>query len=197
MRCFLFILVVFLSACVSLPKLPPLPASQLDSWRLKGRIAISTDSESWTASVYWQQQGSAYQLRLNLPLGQGALLLEADDKGVIMRTADNQTYKAANADALMADVLKLEMPVTDLQFWIRGIPAPHSSPDRYLLNDKKQLRHLQQDGWFITYLHYVNVEGIALPKRMLLENQSFKVKIAILEWEINPAKFAGYDRFIN
>ncbi|RKZ48978.1 MAG: outer membrane lipoprotein LolB [Candidatus Parabeggiatoa sp. nov. 3] len=194
MKRFLLILVVFLSACVSLPKLPPLPASQLDAWRLKGRIAISSDSENWTASVYWQQQGSTYQLRLNMPLGQGALLLEGDEKEVIMRTADNKTYKAANADALMADVLKLDMPVTDLRFWIRGIPAPQSAPDRYLLNDKKQLRHLQQDGWFITYLHYVNVEGIALPKKMFLENQSIKVKIAILEWAINPAKHAGYDQ---
>ncbi len=194
MKRFLLILVVFLSACVSLPKLPPLPASQLDAWRLKGRIAISSDSENWTASVYWQQQGPTYQLRLNMPLGQGALLLEGDEKEVIMRTADNKTYKAANADALMADVLKLDMPVTDLRFWIRGIPAPQSAPDRYLLNDKKQLRHLQQDGWFITYLHYVNVEGIALPKKMFLENQSIKVKIAILEWEINPAKHAGYDQ---
>jgi len=194
MKRFLLILVVFLSACVSLPKLPPLPASQLDAWRLKGRIAISSDSENWTASVYWQQQGSTYQLRLNMPLGQGALLLEGDEKEVIMRTADNKTYKAANADALMADVLKLDMPVTNLRFWIRGIPAPQSAPDRYLLNDKKQLRHLQQDGWFITYLHYVNVEGIALPKKMFLENQSIKVKIAILEWAINPAKHAGYDQ---
>jgi len=188
MKRFLLILVVFLSACVSLPKLPPSPASQLDAWRLKGRIAISTDSENWTASVYWQQQDSAYQLRLNMPLGQGALLLEGDEKGVIMRTADKKTYKAANADALMSDVLKLDLPVTNLRFWIRGLPAPHSAPDRYLLNDKKQLRHLQQEGWFITYLHYVNVEGIVLPKKMFLENQSIKVKIAILEWEINPKK---------
>jgi outer membrane lipoprotein LolB len=191
MKRFLLILVVFLSACVSLPKLPPSPASQLDAWRLKGRIAISTDSENWTASVYWQQQDSTYQLRLNMPLGQGALLLEGDEKGVIMRTADNKTYKAANADALMSDVLKLDLPVTNLRFWIRGLPAPHSAPDRYLLNDKKQLRHLQQDGWFITYLHYVNVEGIVLPKKMFLENQSIKVKIAILEWAINPAKSVG------
>jgi outer membrane lipoprotein LolB len=189
MRLFLVVLVVYLSACVALPKLPPLPASQVDAWRLNGRIGISTDSESWTASVYWQQQeNSSYQLRLNMPLGQGALLLEGDKKGVIMRTADNKTYQAANADALISEVLKLDMPVTNLQFWIRGLPAPDSVVDRYLLNDKKQLRDLQQEGWFISYLHYVNVNGIALPKKIFMENQSFKVKIAIFEWEINLPK---------
>ncbi len=183
----LLILALLLSGCTQLPPLPPTPASQLDSWRLNGRIAVSSEHESWPpANVYWQQQGSAYELRLNMA-GQGALLLKGNNNGVIMHTADKKIFKAANPDALFAEVLKLEIPVTNLHSWIRGFPAPHSSPQWYQLNETGRLRSLRQNGWEIDYKHYVNIRGIYLPKKIFLENNQFKVKIAITQWHLEPS----------
>jgi len=187
MRRLLILVLLVLSGCVQLPPLPPMPAKQLDSWRLNGRIAISTENDSWTAKVFWQQQGTAYQLRLNTPLGQGVILFEGDDKGVVMRQADNKTIKAANPDILIAKVLKVELPVTNLHAWIRGLPAPHSSPQWYTLNDAGHVQSLRQDGWEIDYKEYIQVQGIDLPKKILLENNRFKVKIVISQWEIHTA----------
>jgi len=182
-RFFLLALLLF-SGCAQLPPLPPTPANQLESWRLNGRLAISTQDDSWTANVYWQQNGPAYQLRLNMPLGQGALLLEGNDKEVVMRTANNETFTAPDADALVAKVLNVAIPVTNLHFWIRGIPTPKSSLGGYTLNEVGQLQSLQQDGWEIVFQRYVNVHGIHLPKKIILENNSFKVKIVISQWNI-------------
>ena len=175
-----------LLSCVPLAPIPSWPAHQLDYWQLNGRIAISTPNESWTAKVHWQQSGPSYQLRLNTPLGQGALLLEGNDNGVIMRTADNKVFTASDPDTLVTEVLKLNIPVSSLHFWIRGIPTPKPIPQWYYLNDKGHLHRLRQKGWEIEYERYLNFQGIMLPTKIFLENNQFKVKIAISNWNLNP-----------
>ncbi|MCK5663210.1 MAG: outer membrane lipoprotein LolB, partial [Thiotrichaceae bacterium] len=180
----LLLFVFILSGCSQVPTLPPTPASQLEAWRLNARIAISTEHDSWTATVYWQQKGAKYKLRLNSPMGQGAILLEGNANEVVMQTADKKTFKAKNPDTLIADVLNLALPVSNLQYWIRGFPSPNSAPKGYTLNDAKRLYQLRQDDWEIDYKHYININGTFLPKKMFLENNQFKIKIVISSWEI-------------
>lgn len=181
---YLFLLVLLLSGCAQLPPLPPTPASQLDSWSLNGRIAILTGHDSWIAKIYWRQQGTAYQIRLNGPTGQGALLLKGNNNGVMMHTADHKTFEAPNPDALIRKVLKLEIPLSHLHAWIRGFPDSNSTPESYTLNNAGQLQHLRQDNWRIKYGRYIKVQGIYLPKKIVIENTRFKLKIAISHWYI-------------
>jgi len=183
-RCVFWSIVAWLlSGCAPLSPMPSLPAHQLDSWRLNGRIAISTQENSWTANVHWQQKGPVYQLRLNAPLGQGALLLSGNESGVVMQTANNKVFKARDPDALMSKVLKLHLPVTSLHFWIRGLPTPQPAPQWYQLNERGHLHRLRQNGWEVEYGRYVNFQGIWLPKKIFLENHQFKVKIIISNWD--------------
>ncbi len=181
---YFFLLLLLLSGCAQLPPLPPTPASQLDSWRLTGRIAILTGHDSWIAKIYWRQQGTAYQIRLNAPTGQGALLLNGNNNGVMMRTADHKTFEAPDPDALILKVLKLEIPLSHLQAWIRGFPDPNSAPESYTLNEAGQLQHLRQANWRIKYGSYIKVQGVYLPKKIVIENTRFKLKIAISHWDI-------------
>jgi len=183
---FLGILLLLLLSCAPLTPMPSWPAHQLNYWLLNGRIAISTPEESWTANVHWQQNGPYYQLRLNAPLGQGALLLEGNDNEVIMRTAENKVFKASNPDTLISKVLKLHIPVSGLHFWIRGIPIPKPAPQWYSLNEKGHLHRLRQKGWEIEYGRYLNFQGINLPTKLFLENNQFKVKIVISNWNLKP-----------
>jgi len=185
MKHLLLLLVLLFSACASLPPLPPLPANQLNSWQINGRIAIKTESENWTANVYWQQRDSTYQLRFNVPPGQGIMLLEGNSSKVVMRTANNETFTATDADELVADVLKVNIPISNLRFWIRGIPSPKSSPTWYTLNKTDNLQRLRQNGWEIDYKQYINVHNIYLPRKIFLENAKFKVKIVISQWKIS------------
>jgi len=182
------VLSILLYSCAQLPQMPSTPADKLKSWRLNGRIAISTPDDNWTANVYWRQQDQAYQLRFNMPLGQGAVLLEGDDKEVMMRTANHETFKASNPDALVTQVLKIEIPVSHLHYWIRGIPTPKVPIGRYTLDDAQRLHHLQQDGWEIVYGRYVNVYGLYLPNKIFLENDNFKVKLVISQWNLSNDK---------
>jgi outer membrane lipoprotein LolB len=133
--------------------------------------------------VYWQQGADDYQMRFNAPLGQGALLLKGNYHQVTLRTADNKVFQADNPDTLLTQVLKLELPVTGLHYWIRGLPAPISTPKRLNLNENGYLHSLYQDGWQIEYLSYFNESDPHLPKQIYLENHQFQVKMVISQWE--------------
>ena len=180
----LFPILLLISGCLTLPPLPQMPAKQLNSWQINGRIAITTKNDSWTAKFNWQQQVTNYQLRLNNPMGQGAILLKGNDNGVMMRTADNKVFNATDPDILMADVLKLHIPVTNLHFWIRGIPTPNSEPQWYSLDKIGRLETLRQDTWEITYGRYINIQNINLPKKIFLNSDDFQVKIIVDKWHI-------------
>jgi outer membrane lipoprotein LolB len=184
MKRFLFLMVLLLSSCAQLPPLPKMSASQLVSWHVNGRIAISTHTDSWTANVFWQQQGPVYEIRLNMPLGQGVMSLRGDDKGVVMRTANNKTFTARDPDVLVAQVLKLYIPVTALHSWIRGIPVSQPSPQWYTFDEAGRLHRLRQNGWEIVYKRYIKVQGFDLPNKIFLENDRFQIKIVIYKWDI-------------
>jgi len=189
MKYYLSLFVLLLSACASLPPLPPMPASQINSWQINGRIAVKTESNNWTANVYWHQQDSVYQLRLNIPPGQGVVLLEGNANEVIMHTSNNETFSAQDPDTLIADVLKVHIPISDLNFWIRGIPTDEPVPAWYTFNEAGNLQSLRQNGWEIVYKQYINIQGIDLPKKIFLENAKFRVKIAVSQWKINDMIF--------
>ncbi len=183
MKKYLFLLLL-LSGCLTLPQLPEMPAKQLNSWQINGRIAIITKNDSWTAKFNWLQQDTTYKIRFSNPLGQGAIFLSGNDTGVMMRTADNKVFNATDPDTLIADVLKLHIPVTNLHFWIRGIPTPKSSPQWYSLDKVGRLLTLRQNTWEIEYGRYVNVHNINLPKKIFLTGEEFKVKIIVDKWNI-------------
>ena len=195
----LFILLLLVSLLAGCARLPALSTSSLqatwqvnqtrlkaiETWRIKGSIAItSAEEKNWNARVYWQQEGPVYQLRFNAPLGQGAMLLDGNSEQVIMHTAKNETFVARNPDTLIVQTTKLDIPVTHLYYWIRGLPAPKPILEQYYLNEDGYLHSLQQDGWKIEYLAYSQIEKTNLPKKIYLYNSQFEVNIAISQWEI-------------
>lgn len=192
-------LVLLLSGCAPLQtSFPPSPTihalwqthqthlTALKNWRLNGTISITREEENWRARVYWQQQDSYYQLRFNAPMGQGALLLEGNDNQVVMRTANNETFVARDPETLVAKVLKLELPVSHLYFWIRGLPNPNLYTHQLKFKKTGYLHALQQAGWEIEYGEYLkfNENEIELPKQIFLNNNQFQVKMVISPWNI-------------
>jgi outer membrane lipoprotein LolB len=195
------ILTFFLSACTSFSQAPPfypdkainhyLPwaarkaqLNTLQNWSACGNLAIHSSSGSGiNASFNWQQVKTHYQLHLFGPLGTQSLLLYGHPDQVTLLT-HHQTYKAQNAEQLLTQQLGLRLPVSQLYYWLRGLPAPQS---RYTvtLDAYNRLLRLRQAGWRINYLHYTNSDKIDIPDRLLLTNLQWKVQILITHWDFN------------
>jgi outer membrane lipoprotein LolB len=158
--------------------------AQLDEFQLNGRLGVKTADDSWTVNVIWQQHPQQYELRFTAPMGQGAMLLEGTPRGVVLRTSDKKVYRAANPDALMAEVLELPLPVTYLYHWVRGLPAPEVAITEYLTTTNGFLYRLQQAGWTIEFDRYQTVQTVQLPGRLWLSNDQFEARFAISEWQV-------------
>lgn len=195
------ILTFFLSGCTSFLQQPTitlnkpvnhyLPWAQrkiqlntLQAWQANGNIAIHTTKNSGVnASFSWQQIKTQYELRLFGPFGAQSILLSGNPQQVIL-LAHNQTYTAQNAERLLTQQLGLHLPVSELYYWLRGLPAPQM---RYTsnLDAYNRLLQLRQSHWRINYLHYTNVGNIDIPDHIELSNGSWKVKVLITHWNLN------------
>jgi outer membrane lipoprotein LolB len=85
------------------------------------------------------------------------------------------------------------LPITQLRYWIKGIPAPSIYPidkvEALQFNDKEQLSQFQQSGWKIRYPRYTQLETqhpsfnkTALPGKIILQQQQVKITVIVNEW---------------
>lgn len=158
--------------------------NNLQDWSAQGNIAIrATNNSGLNASFHWQQIKTDYQLRLFGPLGTQTILLHGTPKQVSLFT-HKQVYQAKDAEQLLAQQLGLRLPVSQLYYWLRGLPAPQS---RYTINldAYNRLLKLRQSGWKIDYLQYTNSGRIDIPNRLSLSNAQWKVQILITRWNLN------------
>jgi outer membrane lipoprotein LolB len=147
-----------------------------------GRIAVNQGSQGWQASVRWREQPERYAIDLIGPLGQGRALIEGTPAGVRMQT-ERDVLSAAEPDSLLAQATGMQVPISGLRYWIRGLPDP-SQPSRPSVDERGRLRRLEQNGWMIEYPNYIQVNGLELPKRIHAQQGELEVKLFIQTWTL-------------
>jgi outer membrane lipoprotein LolB len=154
------------------------------NWTAGGSIAAHNDTQGLNAYYHWQQKGDHYELVMFGPLGVGHTQLSGEPGRVTLTTPSQQTYTAANAETLLLERTGWHLPVSDLYYWLRGLPLPHARFRGYF-DPNNHLVNMYQDGWRLMYLRYVSVNGIDLPGRILLTNRDWRVQIVITQWQLN------------
>lgn len=156
----------------------------ISNWTVRGRIAVQMAQNGGSASVYWKQQGQNYLIELFGPLGAGAVYLNGMPGQIVLTSSKGQRLQAATPEILLHQALGWNLPVTNLNYWIRGVPAPGFTLSRSF-NDQGQLSQLQQNGWQINYFNYLTENNRALPQYMTLTRQGLTVKIIIDNWQLS------------
>ncbi len=185
---------LLMSACATRPKIPE-PAAEsvwldrqatlaaLHDWQAKGRVALRTGEEGWSAGFDWQQRGENYRIRLRGPFGRGAVELHGNAQGVWLRRADQPAVFALNPEDLLQQQTGWRLPVTGLAAWLRGLPVRDPAP--VLQWDAQgRLLHIGQDGWSIDYQRYMDSAGLSLPKKLRLQRDAIQVRFVIDDWQI-------------
>lgn len=153
------------------------------SWELSGAMAARNKTKAWTASVNWLQRGpSAYQIRLSGPLGSGAILIEKQN-GLIKFRDGPKSASSTNADELLQKQTGIRLPVNNLYYWVRGVPAPGpvQSAKRSASN---QLLVLHQAGFTIEYPSYTKTGNSVLPSIIKLQGNGVAIKLVIKHWKV-------------
>jgi outer membrane lipoprotein LolB len=158
--------------------------SQVRSWALKGRLAISVENEGWYAGMRWSQQDDHYDMEILGPLGRKVAWLEGGAQGVNLETSKGESAYAPDAESLMYQLLGWSLPLTGLRYWVLGIPSPQDHVVEIQLDDIGRLSRLRQSGWNVQYQRYQWERRWDLPYKMTLVNASVTVKMVVNAWQV-------------
>lgn len=159
--------------------------SEVQQWQLKSLIAIRNiaKNDSVTANLQWQQTAGHYSILVFGPFGAGSAKLNGGPGNVTLETSDGKTFHGSSPEQILAEQTNLNLPVSNLFYWIRGLPAPGASAKKQF-DAYHHLIALQQQGWQIQFLSYTSANQIDVPNKIFLSNSQFDVKIIIKEWKI-------------
>jgi outer membrane lipoprotein LolB len=188
MRRAVVVCALLVGGCVTAPTLTPAEWSRakverqaLDHWEMKGRAAVATATDGWTANVAWRQQAANSDLRLNGTFGVGGVRVRSDGQSFDIETSKGEKITADDAAAALEQAIGVPLPVDSLRFWLLGVPAPESDALEEL-DDKGRLSRLEQDGWQALYDRYVYQHDAWLPGRVRLEKGPLRLRVVVDEW---------------
>lgn len=158
-------------------------AKMVSSWEISGALAAKNKTKGWSAAMHWAQQGAnTYQIRLMGPLGAGAVLINKKGTNITFQDGPKR-ITSTNADELLLQQTGVRLPVGNLYYWVRGLPAPGKvSGEQY--NEAHQLVMLKQSGYTINFGNYTSVRGVTLPGIIRLEGNGVMIKVVIKNWSI-------------
>lgn len=155
----------------------------LDQWAFRGRASISHEEEGWQIDLDWRQQHDRFELHMAGPLGQGAAELTGAGDRVLLSTSDGRQFEAATARELIRQKLGWDVPVADLGYWVRGVPAPGAHVVHQLDALGRAVK-MEQDGWTVEFQRYDSFGDVELPAKLIAYNAAWRFKLVIDSWTL-------------
>lgn len=195
MRIFIILLLsLYITACSTLPA-PNAPLNhpltwparqtslnQITSWKINGLISIRDNQQAQSANVTWTQNEQDYTISIFGPLGFGGLILEGKPGIVTLKEDNGRKFTATTPEELISETSHWVLPVSDLHFWIRGLPAP-DTPNQLQFDRYHHLLSLNQQDWKISYQKYSGIQNTDLPSVIVMSRPPLTIKIVISEWK--------------
>jgi len=164
--------------------------AQVESWQLNGKLGVRLQSPDkpqktgGSASIDWQQHPRDYAIRLSGPLGQGTTWIKGNANGVRLEQAGQPPMTAATPEQLVEQSLGWQLPISELFYWVRGIPAPRLPIDAQVKAPSGGLEQLQQSGWQLAFSRYNAVGPWQLPGKIVAERDGLRLILVINNWQL-------------
>jgi outer membrane lipoprotein LolB len=144
--------------------------SQLSSFRVSGKVGFRQGEAGGQAKFLWQQTGNDFSLQLMNPFGGEEAHLSFVQGQYSLKLPKEPLQYSDSIESLFKEQLGWPAPIAHLSYWMRGIPLP-KMPYK-ISSDTEGARVLTQDHWTITYTAIEPLNGLPLPKAMILERPS-------------------------
>lgn len=157
-------------------------------WSLEGRVALSNGREGGSGRIDWRQDGTRYEVELSAPVTrQSWRLAGAPGTTVTLEGLDGGPRQGQDAQALLLEATRWDIPVDALAGWVRGVaadPAHHGAATLAFGADGR-LASLEQDGWRIAYADWRPATGIKaeLPHRLDATRGRSRVRLVVDAWQ--------------
>jgi outer membrane lipoprotein LolB len=155
-------------------------ASLMD-WQFKGRIGVSTGNEGFNGELRYSQIDNGFRAMVSGPLGFGTIRLEGYGRSITVIDKDGEEWILTDPEIDLHNMYGWTIPVTNLRFWVLGIPNPTMPADTEF-NEDGLLVSLKQDTWLIKITQYRDGGGQLMPRRLSAISGENKIRLVIDNW---------------
>ncbi len=158
---------------------------ELDSWQLRGRVNVRYNDESHTPRIQWSQQNLEYSIRLWGTFNAGSTTITGRPGHVTLQQ-NGDVLTANSPEDLILQQLGYELPVSYLEYWIKGLPAPESEAE-LTFNELNQLSEIYQHGWTVSYTDPRQYGSLTLSRRVELTRAQNDIRLRFvgLNWTLD------------
>lgn len=197
----LIFLLLFLNACTGVSvkhAQPGNPVAYQDRaeklaaipvWSFVARISLDDGDQGGSGRLQWMVKPGVNELDFHGAMGRGAWHLQFGPDGAVLKEANGNVQEADGVNDLIQDRMGWTIPVDALQWWVRGLAAPGTIEDEKL-DSAGLLISLDQFGWHVEFDRYDSIAGIALPKKLNVRRDNYRVKLAINRWRMDMSHAA-------
>ncbi|WP_371189129.1 lipoprotein insertase outer membrane protein LolB [Thalassotalea maritima] len=158
----------------------------VNDWLIRGKIAFLQTDGKQSANLYWWRQAQRQELKLTTFLGVNVLTLTTQS-GLHTLEIDGKTYQHRDLDYLLASISGIDLPVSALTMWLKGMKYTHTDDIQYSDTTELPTRltsHLNNRHYQVDYQGYTLVNQFRLANKLTIHHDNMRIKLAINTWEL-------------
>jgi outer membrane lipoprotein LolB len=155
---------------------------KLERYGLNGRVAVAANGQGFSASLRYQQAAQRSNLALDGPLGIGGLRVALDGQNLNIATSRGDNLGGDAARAELERRLGFSLPLSELRWWLLGIPAPGEASVEQD-DGSGEIHGFVQSGWHVRINSRMADLGFSLPQRLTAEREGARLKLLVERWQ--------------
>lgn len=143
-------LFAFLTGCVTQKDASGPDSQQLarvTSWTAQGKLAYDVNGQRGNFSFRWIQSNHAYEIVLFGPLGISVATITGNEVLARITTSEGQMLSAPRPEQLLRETLGLDMPVSAMTDWLRGVSLNTGTSGKAKGSAKTAVEGFNELGW--------------------------------------------------
>lgn len=162
--------------------------SAIERWQLRGRFGVISAEDSFSANLSWQQEPVTYRMVITSALGTTVAQLDGGPGQVKLSVPNQGDWYDSEPEGLLESMTGVQLPVSLLHSWVRGLPGSDQAteqtytPEGYLASLSVPAKGAAP--WKITMNRYREVNGVALPHNLVLQQADTRIKFAVNQWQL-------------
>lgn len=174
----LALVAAFLAGCAAVAIQPRDPRA----FDLLGRVSVTHSGGVVTANVRWEHAADRDEIWLMTPTGQTMAHIVDSASGVVLTRADREQHRATNVETLTRQVLGWPLPLSQLQYWIRGLAVPGAAPAELEHDDRKRLSAFTQNNWRVALTYHDEGDYAGKVRRVDLIDGPNQIRFIVDTW---------------
>lgn len=151
------------------------------SWRLTGRVAVTTGRDGGSGRLVWEQGPQAMRFEVQAPVSRQSWRLTVTPGSARLEGLEGGDRESPDPQSLVREAIGWDLPLEDLAAWVRGARGPGAAAIDFSETGLPLL--IEQRGWRVEYRSWNHAVAPPLPTRVFASKGGKRVRVAIDRWD--------------